>query len=105
MEASYKTIANEITGGLYIVASRAGVVSAIYKRVGDLVDPGMSIAVIAGQGKGDLIVRITIPNNVRRPAIGEVLSVVRPGFTMNIHKVKNHGKRRTRKFYTSFLIA
>ncbi|MDO8442822.1 MAG: hypothetical protein Q7S81_00975 [bacterium] len=91
MEASYKTVANEITGGLYIIAPNTGVVSAIYKKVGDLVNPGMSIAVIAGQGKGDLIVRITIPNNVRRPSIGEVLSVVRPGFPMNIHKVKITG--------------
>lgn len=91
MEASYKTIANEITGGLYVVAPRAGVVSAIYKKVGDLVDPGMPIAVIAGQNKNNLVVRITIPNNVRRPVINEILSVVRPGFPMNIHKVKITG--------------
>ncbi len=91
MEASYKTIANEITNGLYIVAPRAGVVSAIYKKAGDLVDPGMSIAVIAGQAKSDLVVRISIPNNIRKPSIGEIFSVVRPGFPTDARKIKITG--------------
>lgn len=91
MEASYKVVANEIVGGLYITAPRAGVVSAIYKKVGDLVDTEMSIAIVAGQSNKNLIVRMSVPNNIRKPEAGEILSVVRPGFPMNIYKIKITG--------------
>ena len=36
-ETAYKTVAREINGGSYIISPRAGTVSAIYKKVGDLV--------------------------------------------------------------------
>jgi multidrug efflux pump subunit AcrA (membrane-fusion protein) len=91
MEVSYRTVANQITGGLLITAPRAGSVSAIYKKVGDLVDPGMPIAVIAGHGNDDFIVRMRIPNNARKPSVGETLSVVRPGFPQDVRKVKVTG--------------
>ncbi len=91
MEASYNTVANEITNGLYIIAPRAGIVSAIYKKVGDLVDPGMPVAVIAGHDNSGLIVRMSIPNNIRKPAVGEMLFAVRPGFPTDIRRVKITG--------------
>ena len=91
MEASYNTVAKEITGGLNIIAPRPGIISAIYKKVGDLVDPTMPIAVIAGRSNSNLIVRMSIPNNIRRPAVGEMLSVVRPGFPMDIRQIKITG--------------
>lgn len=91
MEATYKTVANEIKGGLSIIAPRSGVVSAIYKKTGEIVDPAMPIAVITGYGSGELMVRMRIPNNIRRPKVGEILSVVRPGFPMDVRKVKMTG--------------
>jgi multidrug efflux pump subunit AcrA (membrane-fusion protein) len=87
MQASYNAVANEIIGRSSIVAPRAGVISAIYKKVGDLVDPAMSIALVAGRGSSGYIVRIRVPNNIRRPAVGEVLSVMRPGFAMDMRKI------------------
>ena len=91
VETAYNTISREITGGSYIVSPRAGTVSAIYKKAGDLVNPMMSIAVVAGYGGDDLTVRIRIPNNVQKPARGDILSVVRPGFSRDIYRVKITG--------------
>ncbi len=87
-EAAYKTISGEITGSSYMYAPRSGFVSAIYKKVGDLVDPTMPVAVIAGHGGGDLIVRMHIPSNVRKPKVGDMVSVVRPGFPKDAHAAK-----------------
>lgn len=80
-EASYNTVANQIKGGVYVIAPRGGTVSAIYKNVGDLVDPTMKIATVAGSDRKNLIVRMRIPNNIRKPSVGELVSVVRPGFS------------------------
>jgi multidrug efflux pump subunit AcrA (membrane-fusion protein) len=79
-EASYGTVANQIKDGLYIIAPRGGTVSAIYKNVGDLVDPAMKIAAIAGGNANNLLVRMRIPNNIRKPSVGESVHVTRPGF-------------------------
>mgnify|MGYP001587717571 CR=1 FL=1 len=88
MESSYETVAKEIRGGSYIVSPRAGTISAIYKKVGDLVGPEMSVAVVSGYGRNNLTVRMSIPNNVKRPAPGDILSIVRPGFSKDIYKAK-----------------
>jgi multidrug efflux pump subunit AcrA (membrane-fusion protein) len=85
--AAYDKVASEITSGTYIVAPRGGTVSAIYKKVGDLVGPEMPIAVISGSGKG-LTVRMKIPNNIRKPVKGDIVSVVRPGFPTDLYKAK-----------------
>ncbi|MEK7604265.1 MAG: hypothetical protein AAB442_00475 [Patescibacteria group bacterium] len=89
--AAYKTVSNEITGGAYIYAPRSGSVSAIYKKVGDLVGPEMSVAVVAGHGTSGLLVRMRIPSNIRKPAVGDSVSVVRPGFPTDVRKAKMLG--------------
>lgn len=88
MEASYATVRNEILGGTNIVAPRSGTISAIYKKAGDLVDPATAVAVISGKGAGELTVRIRIPNNVRKPSAGEIVSVVRPGFAGDVKRAR-----------------
>ena len=87
-ETAYKTVAREINGGSYIISPRAGTVSAIYKKVGDLVDPTMPIAVISGTNNSNLIVRMNIPNNIVKPKKGDEISIVRPGFPRDIYKAK-----------------
>lgn len=87
-EAAYATVAGQVTGSAYVTAPRSGVVSAIYKKVGDLVNPEMAVAVIAGSGKGSVTVRMRIPSNIRKPRVGDELSVVRPGFPTDIRKAK-----------------
>lgn len=87
-EAAYATVSKEINGGSYIISPRAGTVSAIYKKVGDLVQSEMPIAVVAGHGNKNLIVRMRIPGNIRKPAKGDIFSVMRPGFPNDLHQAK-----------------
>ncbi|MFA6414771.1 MAG: hypothetical protein WC217_00590 [Candidatus Paceibacterota bacterium] len=86
--AAYKTVEQQIRGGTAIVASRSGIVSSIAKKVGDLVSPDMAIAVIAGSGQRGLTVRMRIPSTSMRPAVGDVLSVMRPGFPADTRRAK-----------------
>ncbi len=88
MEASYSTVYNEIKGETYIKSPRSGTISAIYKKVGDLVGPEMAIAVVAGGNNSSLIARIRIPNNIIKPKVGEILIAVRPGFPKDTREVK-----------------
>jgi multidrug efflux pump subunit AcrA (membrane-fusion protein) len=85
-ESAYATVAGQITGSIYITAQKSGVVSAIYKKVGDLVSPEMAIAVIAGSGNKSVTIRMRIPSNIQKPKVGDELSVVRPGFPTDIRK-------------------
>ena len=87
-EAAYNTVAGQITGTLTITSPRSGTVSAIYKKVGDLVAPEMAIAVIAGKDNTKLTVRIRIPSNTNRPVSGDMVSVIRPGYTKDIRQAK-----------------
>ncbi len=88
MEASYLTVYNEIKGEAYIKSPRSGTISAIYKKVGDLVGPEMAIAVVAGGNNSSLIARIHIPNNIIKPKVGEILTAIRPGFPKDTREVK-----------------
>lgn len=90
-EASFATVSKEVNNGSYIIAPRAGTVSAIYKKVGELVLPEMPIAVVAGYGEGRLLVRMRIPGNIPRPAKGDLVSVMRPGFPSDTHQAKLMG--------------
>lgn len=87
-ESAYATVASQITGDVYITAPRAGTVSALYKKVGDLVSPDMAVAVIAGAGNKSVTIRMRIPSNIQKPNVGDELSVVRPGFPTDIRKAK-----------------
>lgn len=88
MEASYLTVYNEIKGEAYIKSPRSGTISAIYKKVGDLVGPEMAIVVVAGGNNSSLIARIRIPNNIIKPKVGEILTAIRPGFPKDTREVK-----------------
>ncbi|MFZ2983673.1 MAG: hypothetical protein WA053_01175 [Minisyncoccia bacterium] len=87
-QTAYRTVAAQVNGGTAIVATRSGTVSAIYKKVGDLVGPEMPIATLSGYSSQGLTVRMHIPSTVQRPAVGDVLSVMRPGFPSDVQKVK-----------------
>lgn len=86
-ESAYGTIAAAINGGYSIVASKSGVVSAIMKKPGDFVSPGMPVATVTS-GKNEQFVRMRLPNNVQKPKIGEIFSVIRPGFANDTRKAR-----------------
>ena len=86
--ASYDTVYNEINGQKFIISPRSGIVSGIYKKVGELVSPEMAIATISGSNNANLIARIQIPNNIIKPKVGEILTAIRPGFSKDSREVK-----------------
>lgn len=86
-EAAERMVRASVEDGLAIVAPRAGTVSAITKRPGDYVMPGVPVAVITGNGS-ETIVRMSIPSNVRVPEIGTILLVTRPGFPNDVREAR-----------------
>jgi len=85
---AYYTISNALTGGLNIVAPRAGIVSIIMKKSGDFVNPGTAVASINSGNEKDRIARFRIPGNIIPPQAGETLTVIRPGFPKDGKKIK-----------------
>lgn len=87
-ETAYKTINGAISGGYSIVAPNAGIVSSIMKKPGEFVGPGMPVATVTTEGNASVLVRMRIPNNIQKPKTGELFSVVRPGFSTDVQKVR-----------------
>ena len=87
-QASYNFVVGGLTGNLEIISPRPGVVSNILKKPGEFVSPGMPIAVVTANNKSDQIVRIHIPNNIKKPNVGETLTVTRPGYGQDEKKLK-----------------
>ena len=87
-EAAYFTVASSITGGLNIVAPQAGVVSAIYKKNGDFVEPGMSVASINTNNTSQRFVRFYIPSNLPIPEPNTRFTITRPGYPKDGKKVE-----------------
>jgi multidrug efflux pump subunit AcrA (membrane-fusion protein) len=86
-EFAYGAVASSINGGYSIVAPKSGTVSSIMKKPGDFVSPGMPVAVVTG-GRNEQLVRMRLPNNIQKPKIGEILSVIRPGFPNDVRKAR-----------------
>jgi multidrug efflux pump subunit AcrA (membrane-fusion protein) len=87
-QAAYNTVAGSIYGSLTITSSQNGVISAIYKKNGDFVAPGMPVASINAGDTKERFLRFNIPNNLTLPEIGAELTIMRPGFTKDIKKIK-----------------
>ncbi|MFA5933829.1 MAG: HlyD family efflux transporter periplasmic adaptor subunit [Candidatus Paceibacterota bacterium] len=87
-ELAYSTVNNSISGGYSIVAPKSGVVSSIDKKPGEFVGPGMPVATVTAGDSDSILVRIRIPNNIKKPKVGELLSIVRPGFGTDIQRVR-----------------
>lgn len=79
-EASLRAVTGAVAGGRAIVAPGSGTVSAIMKKTGEYVMPGTPVAIVTGSSDKSLLVRFRVPANADKPAVGDVLSVVRTGF-------------------------
>lgn len=87
-ESAYLSVSGSINGGYSIISPRSGTVSSIMKKPGDFVSPGMPVATVIGGGKNEEFVRMRLPNNIRKPKIGEIFSVIRPGFSSDAKKAR-----------------
>lgn len=86
--AAYSSVSGAISGGYSIVAPNSGVISSIMKKPGEFVGPGMPVATVTANGNGNELVRMSLPNNTQKPKIGELLSIVRPGFGTDVKKAR-----------------
>lgn len=87
-KVAYATMEGSISGGYSIISPTGGVVSSIMKRPGEFVEPGMAMAIVTASGKGGILVRMSLPSNIQKPKVGDLLSVVRPGFGTDIKKAQ-----------------
>lgn len=74
--------------GQNIVAPQAGVVSALFKNVGDHVTPDTAIGGISSPNSKTRFVRFRIPSDMRLPEVGEEVGIERPGFPLTPVKAK-----------------
>ena len=86
-EAAYSTVSGSINGGLNITSPQNGVVSAIHKKNGEFVSPGMPLATINAGDSKERFVRFYIPSNLETPEPGTELTIMRPGFANDAKKV------------------
>ncbi len=83
-DASYKAISGAITGGTAIVAPKSGYVSSIMSQIGEFAEPGKAVASISSGVQTNKIVRFRIPSNVEVPKKGDVVKIIRPGFSKDV---------------------
>ena len=83
-EAAYSAASGAITGGTAIIAPKSGYVSAILGQIGEFVEPGKPIASISSGVQSNKLVRFRIPSNVEVPKKGDVVKVIRPGFSKDV---------------------
>lgn len=89
-EAAYGVLAAG-AAGKDIVAPQDGVVSSIFKVLGDHVAPETAIAGISSADAKGRFVRFKVPGDMRVPEAGEIISVERPGFAVSNVKAKVTG--------------
>ncbi len=86
-EAGYGAIASG-AGGQNIVAPQDGVVSAVFKNIGDHITPDVAIAGISSKNATTRFVRFRIPSDARIPTVDEEVKIERPGFPLTPLKAK-----------------
>src|SRR3989344_1780357 len=87
-EIAYANVRDSITGGYSIVTPNSCAVSSIMKKPGEFVGPGMPVATVTAEGNDHVVVRMLMPNNIKKPDVGEVFSIIRPGFGTDVNKAR-----------------
>lgn len=88
-QAAYNTINDAIGTDVGLVAPQSGVVSALFKAVGEYAEPGTALASV--NAGADKTIRFRIPGNVTPPVAGQLLTAVRPGFTKDVRRIQIKG--------------
>lgn len=90
-EVAYATVARSVTEGLHVLAPRHGVITAISKKTGEFVGPGMPIATLNTGNASERLIRFRVPGTESPPVVGAAISVVRPGFPTDLRTVRVTG--------------
>lgn len=86
-EAAYGIIAAGVAGQ-DIVATQTGVVSAVFKNIGDHVSPETALIGISSEKATERFVRFRVPSDMRTPLVGEEVKIELPGFPFGGKKAK-----------------
>lgn len=86
-EAAYGIIASGVAGQ-DIIATQTGVVSAVFKNIGDHVSPETPLIGLSSEKATERFVRFRIPSDVRTPLVGEEVKIELPGFPFGGKKAK-----------------
>lgn len=86
-EAAYNAISQGLAGQ-NVIANSHGVISTIYKNVGDHVTPDEPIAAVSDPHGTGSFVRFQIPNDLLPPAKDSSVTIERPGFPFAKKKAK-----------------
>lgn len=78
-EAAYGVLAAGVAGQ-DIVATQTGVISAIFKNIGDHVSPETPLIGLSSEKATEKFVRFRIPIDARTPLVGEEVKIELPGF-------------------------
>lgn len=85
-EAAYNTIATGVGGTM--LATQSGIISAIYKKVGDYVTTDSKVATTSSKNIHDRFVRFRIPVDMQLPKKNDIVTIERPGFLLQPNKAK-----------------
>jgi len=85
-EAAYSTIETGVGGTMS--ATQQGIISAIYKKVGDYVTTDTKVATTSSKNIRDRFVRFRIPVDMQLPKKNDVVTIERPGFPLQPNKAK-----------------
>lgn len=86
-EAAYGIVASGVAGQ-DIIATQTGVVSAVFKNIGDHVSPETPLIGLSSEKATDRFVRFRVPSDMRTPLVGEEVKVELPGFPFGGKKAK-----------------
>ncbi len=86
-EAAYGIIASGVAGQ-NIVATQTGVVSAVFKNIGDHVSPETPLIGLSSEKATERFARFRIPSDVRTPLVNEEVKIELPGFPFGGKRAK-----------------
>ena len=89
-EAGYDVIAAGVAGQ-DIAAPQDGIVSSIFKNIGDHIAPDVAVAAISSANVKGRFVRFKIPGDMRAPETGDSVTIDRPGYALSGAKAKVTG--------------
>lgn len=89
-EAGYDVIAAGVAGQ-DITAPQDGIVSSIFKNLGDHIAPDVAVAAISSANAKGRFVRFKIPGDIRAPETGDSVTIDRPGYALSGAKAKVTG--------------
>lgn len=102
-EIGYSTFTKEL-GSQTILAPKDGIISGIFKSVGEYIKPDDALAIVSDARDTKIFVRFRVPNDEVIPQKNDELFVIRPGFPFDKKRVRVVGSGTTLDANGSFVV-